>query len=95
MNSVYIRQKILLLTHNKDFTGALSSEIVDSVWDMLKDVSHSLSVSPTSSFCVSSVSVPSVSGWEQLHLQKVWLSVWVAGATIALFLLLSWVPKMP
>ena len=62
MNSVHIRHKILLLTHNKDFTGVLSSEIVDSVWEMLMDVSHSLSVSPNSPFRVSSVSVPSVSG---------------------------------
>ena len=63
MSSVHIKHKMLLLTCNKDFTGVLSSGIVDSVWDMVKDLSYSVSVSAASSFFVSSVSVPSVSDW--------------------------------
>ena len=61
MNSVHIKHKMLLLHCNEDFTGVLSLGIVDSVWDVLKDLSYSVSVSATSFFSVSSVSVPSVS----------------------------------
>ena len=47
MNSVHITHKKLLLTYNEDFTGVLSLGIVDSVWDVLKDPSHSVPVSVT------------------------------------------------
>ena len=57
MNSSHMKQKMLLLT------GVLSSGIVDSVWDVLKVLSHSVPVSATSSFSVSLVSVPAASDW--------------------------------